>query len=68
MWTKSGYTSFHFISSLKMNFLVHPVPVSTFVVVGHGTALAAPAVVAVALGVQAGAVHAPPTSRVQAVV
>lgn len=43
-------------------------PVTALIVVRHGAALAAPAVVTVALGVQAGAVHAPTTSRVQAVV
>ena len=43
-------------------------PVSALVVVRHGAALAAPAVIAVALGVQAGTVHAPPARRVKAVV
>ena len=43
-------------------------PVSALVVVRHGAALAAPAVVAVTLGVQTGAVGAPPSRCVQAVV
>ena len=43
-------------------------PVLALVLVRHGAALAAPAVVTVALRVQTGAVHATVAGRVQAVV
>ena len=43
-------------------------PVLALVLVRHGAPLAAPAVVAVALRVQTGAVHATVAGRVQAVV